>query len=83
MSTAYGCDVNVPRCCFVYRTPAAAARAGSDMTAVTSLGMNQNMAAAMELRCWGGDWGLPSVHTDSLIVLVKNKNNKTTLFARC
>ncbi|XP_037536396.1 metaxin-3 [Nematolebias whitei] len=27
------------------------------------------MAAAMELRCWGGDWGLPSVHTDSLIVL--------------
>lgn len=29
-----------------------------------------NMAAAMELKCWGGDWGLPSVHTDSLIVLV-------------
>lgn len=29
-----------------------------------------NMAAAMELRCWGGDWGLPSVHTESLIVLV-------------
>uniref|UniRef100_A0A3Q3J9N1 Metaxin n=1 Tax=Monopterus albus TaxID=43700 RepID=A0A3Q3J9N1_MONAL len=28
------------------------------------------MAAAMELRCWGGDWGLPSVHTESLIVLV-------------
>ncbi|XP_041741646.1 metaxin-3-like [Coregonus clupeaformis] len=27
------------------------------------------MAASMELRCWGGDWGLPSVHTDSLIVL--------------
>ncbi|KAM4745794.1 metaxin-3 isoform 2-T2 [Anableps anableps] len=27
------------------------------------------MAAAMELRCWGGDWGLPSVHTDSLVVL--------------
>uniref|UniRef100_A0A3Q3ALI6 Metaxin n=2 Tax=Kryptolebias marmoratus TaxID=37003 RepID=A0A3Q3ALI6_KRYMA len=35
--------------------------------------MNQNMAAAMELRCWGGDWGLPSVHTDSLIVLVYAK----------
>uniref|UniRef100_A0A674BG02 Metaxin 3 n=1 Tax=Salmo trutta TaxID=8032 RepID=A0A674BG02_SALTR len=28
------------------------------------------MAASMELRCWGGDWGLPSVHTESLIVLV-------------
>ncbi|XP_067375962.1 metaxin-3 isoform X1 [Channa argus] len=27
------------------------------------------MAAAMELRCWGGDWGLPSVHTECLIVL--------------
>uniref|UniRef100_A0A674BG30 Metaxin 3 n=1 Tax=Salmo trutta TaxID=8032 RepID=A0A674BG30_SALTR len=26
------------------------------------------MAASMELRCWGGDWGLPSVHTESLIV---------------
>lgn len=24
----------------------------------------------MELLCWGGDWDLPSVHTDSLIVLV-------------
>ncbi|XP_040011236.1 metaxin-3 isoform X1 [Xiphias gladius] len=31
------------------------------------------MAAAMELRCWGGDWGLPSVHTDSLIVLAYAK----------
>ncbi|XP_012771881.1 metaxin-3 isoform X2 [Maylandia zebra] len=35
--------------------------------------MNQNMAAAMELRCWGGDWGLPSVHTESLIVLAYTK----------
>lgn len=35
--------------------------------------MNQNMAAAMELRCWGGDWGLPSVHTESLIVLVSSQ----------
>lgn len=25
----------------------------------------------MELRCWGADWGLPSVHTDSLVVLVR------------
>ncbi|XP_029998824.1 metaxin-3 isoform X1 [Sphaeramia orbicularis] len=31
------------------------------------------MAAAMELRCWGGDWGLPSVHTESLIVLAYSK----------
>ncbi|XP_047448662.1 metaxin-3 isoform X1 [Mugil cephalus] len=31
------------------------------------------MAAAMELRCWGGDWGLPSVHTESLIVLAYAK----------
>ncbi|KAM4576954.1 metaxin-3 isoform 1-T1 [Odontesthes bonariensis] len=35
--------------------------------------MNQNMAAAMELRCWGGDWGLPSVHTESLVVLAYAK----------
>ncbi|KAK3539084.1 hypothetical protein QTP86_023527 [Hemibagrus guttatus] len=27
------------------------------------------MAAPMELLCWGGDWDLPSVHTESLIVL--------------
>ncbi|KAG8456530.1 hypothetical protein GDO86_002349 [Hymenochirus boettgeri] len=26
----------------------------------------------MELRCWGGDWGLPSVHHESLIVLGGN-----------
>ncbi|KAM9391374.1 metaxin-3 isoform 1-T1 [Pholidichthys leucotaenia] len=31
------------------------------------------MATAMELRCWGGDWGLPSVHTESLIVLAYAK----------
>ncbi|XP_068167356.1 metaxin-3 isoform X2 [Antennarius striatus] len=35
--------------------------------------MNQNMAAAMELRCWGGDWGLPSVHAESLVVLAYAK----------
>ncbi|AWP06976.1 putative metaxin-3 [Scophthalmus maximus] len=33
----------------------------------------KNMAAAMELRCWGGDWGLPSVHTESLVVLAYAK----------
>ncbi|XP_062308066.1 metaxin-3 isoform X1 [Osmerus eperlanus] len=31
------------------------------------------MATSMELRCWGGDWGLPSVHTESLIVLAYAK----------
>ncbi|XP_077600430.1 metaxin-3-like isoform X1 [Stigmatopora nigra] len=31
------------------------------------------MAAAMELRCWGGDWDLPSVHIESLIVLAYAK----------
>ncbi|XP_048359976.1 metaxin-3 [Sphaerodactylus townsendi] len=28
------------------------------------------MASPMELRCWGGDWGLPSVHAECLVVLV-------------
>ncbi|KAJ8405618.1 hypothetical protein AAFF_G00315980 [Aldrovandia affinis] len=31
------------------------------------------MATPMELSCWAGDWGLPSVHTDSLIVLAYAK----------
>ncbi|GAA6097509.1 metaxin-3 isoform X2 [Tachysurus ichikawai] len=31
------------------------------------------MAAPMELLCWGGDWDLPSVHTESLIVLAYAK----------
>ncbi|CAL1615967.1 unnamed protein product [Knipowitschia caucasica] len=31
------------------------------------------MALSMELRCWGGGWGLPSVHTESLIVLAYAK----------
>ncbi|XP_058631400.1 metaxin-3 isoform X2 [Onychostoma macrolepis] len=31
------------------------------------------MAEPMELLCWGGDWDLPSVHTDSLIVLAYAK----------
>ncbi|XP_028314381.1 metaxin-3 isoform X1 [Gouania willdenowi] len=31
------------------------------------------MAAALELRCWGGDWGLPSVHSESLVVLAYSK----------
>ncbi|XP_056144598.1 metaxin-3 isoform X1 [Lampris incognitus] len=31
------------------------------------------MAAPMQLNCWGGDWGLPSVQTESLIVLAYAK----------
>ncbi|XP_027738270.1 metaxin-3 isoform X3 [Empidonax traillii] len=31
------------------------------------------MAAPMELRCWGGDWGLPSVHPESLTVMAYAK----------
>lgn len=31
------------------------------------------MALSMELRCWGSGWGLPSVHTESLIVLAYSK----------
>ncbi|XP_053263823.1 metaxin-3 isoform X2 [Podarcis raffonei] len=27
------------------------------------------MAPAMELSCWGGDWGLPSVHAECLVVM--------------
>uniref|UniRef100_A0AAZ3RXA5 Metaxin n=1 Tax=Oncorhynchus tshawytscha TaxID=74940 RepID=A0AAZ3RXA5_ONCTS len=37
------------------------------------------MAATMELRCWGGDWGLPSVHTESLIVLAYAKFSGATI----
>ncbi|XP_043919662.1 metaxin-3 isoform X3 [Protopterus annectens] len=31
--------------------------------------MEWEMAADLEVTCWGGDWGLPSVDTDSLIVM--------------
>ncbi|KAM6965205.1 metaxin-3 isoform 2-T2 [Aplochiton taeniatus] len=31
------------------------------------------MATSMELRCWGSGWGLPSVHTECLIVLAYAK----------
>ncbi|KAK1174266.1 metaxin-3-like isoform X1 [Acipenser oxyrinchus oxyrinchus] len=31
------------------------------------------MATPMELSCWGGDWGLPSIHTESLIVMAYAK----------
>lgn len=29
------------------------------------------MAAPLELTCWGGGWGLPSVHSESLVVMVR------------
>lgn len=29
------------------------------------------MAAPLELSCWGGGWGLPSVHSESLVVMVR------------
>ncbi|XP_032484244.1 metaxin-3 isoform X2 [Phocoena sinus] len=31
------------------------------------------MAAPLELRCWGGGWGLPSVHSESLVVMAYAK----------
>ncbi|OBS71640.1 hypothetical protein A6R68_13783 [Neotoma lepida] len=31
------------------------------------------MAAPLELSCWGGGWGLPSVHSESLVVLAYAK----------
>ncbi|XP_023561826.1 metaxin-3 isoform X2 [Octodon degus] len=31
------------------------------------------MAAPLELSCWGGGWGLPSVHTESLVVMAYAK----------
>ncbi|XP_068952430.1 metaxin-3 isoform X2 [Petaurus breviceps papuanus] len=31
------------------------------------------MAAPLELKCWGGGWGLPSVHSESLVVLAYAK----------
>ncbi|XP_072113923.1 metaxin-3 isoform X2 [Mobula birostris] len=37
------------------------------------------MASPMELMCWGGDWGLPSVHTDSLIILAYAKFSRAPL----
>ncbi|XP_046521394.1 metaxin-3 isoform X2 [Equus quagga] len=30
------------------------------------------MAAPLELSCWGGGWGLPSVHSESLVVMKYN-----------
>ncbi|XP_003975190.2 metaxin-3 isoform X1 [Takifugu rubripes] len=43
------------------------------MELLTSSAVNGIMAAAMELRCWGGGWGLPSVHAESLVVLAYAK----------
>jgi len=37
--------------------------------------LHTNMAEPNELQllCWGGDWDLPSVHTDCLVVLVTTR----------
>lgn len=35
------------------------------------------MAAPDELFCWEGDWGLPSVSTDCLVVLVSLCSQRT------
>ncbi|KAM6230719.1 metaxin-3 isoform 2-T2 [Porphyrio hochstetteri] len=35
--------------------------------------MVDKMAAPMELSCWGGDWGLPSLHPESLTVMAYAK----------
>lgn len=48
-------------------TKTSSAHGAADVISSTG---NGNMAAAMELRCWGGGWGLPSVHAESLVVLV-------------
>ncbi|GLD53291.1 metaxin-1 [Lates japonicus] len=34
------------------------------------------MAAPDELFCWEGDWGLPSVSTDCLVVLVSVRSRR-------
>ncbi|XP_030647064.1 metaxin-3 [Chanos chanos] len=44
--------------------------------------METNMATPMELLCWGGDWDLPSVHTESLIVLAYAKFAGANLIAK-
>ncbi|XP_036888060.1 metaxin-3 isoform X2 [Sturnira hondurensis] len=31
------------------------------------------MAAPLELSCWGGGWGLPSIHSESLVVMAYAK----------
>uniref|UniRef100_A0A2K5K7B5 Mitochondrial outer membrane transport complex Sam37/metaxin N-terminal domain-containing protein n=1 Tax=Colobus angolensis palliatus TaxID=336983 RepID=A0A2K5K7B5_COLAP len=31
------------------------------------------MAAPLELSCWAGGWGLPSVHSESLVVMAYAK----------
>lgn len=45
----------------------------------------RKMAAPDELFCWEGDWGLPSVDTDCLVVLVSvlPRFGRTTLFVGC
>lgn len=52
---------------------------------VTEVGPGK-MAAPLELSCWGGGWGLPSVHSESLVVMVRpprGPGRGRTGLARC
>ncbi|XP_063114498.1 metaxin-3 isoform X8 [Cavia porcellus] len=40
------------------------------------------MAAPLELSCWGGGWGLPSVHSESLVVMAYAKFSGAPLKVR-
>lgn len=49
----------------------------SDLTSVSEFTVPVKMAAPDELFCWEGDWGLPSIHTDCLVVLVSVRPDRT------
>lgn len=44
---------------------------GAKSTSGTAKFRPGKMAAPLELSCWGGGWGLPSVHSESLVVMVR------------
>lgn len=59
---------------------------GSNLTSGSQVTVHtRKMAAPDELFCWEGDWGLPSVDTDCLVVLVGvlPRFGRTTLFIGC
>lgn len=43
---------------------------GKSTSGIAKVGPGK-MAAPLELSCWGGGWGLPSVHSESLVVMVR------------
>lgn len=49
----------------------------SDFTSVSEFTVPVKMAAPDELFCWEGDWGLPSIQTDCLVVLVSVRPDRT------